>query len=148
MRIATSIEIEAGVDEVWALLGVPATYADWNPLTPRIEGDLVEGADVTLHVRLGGMRMKRVHTVSRVEPEVALCWTIKPSFWMHGERCQTLTATPTGCTYTNVEVVEGLLGPLVALFYEGTIRRALEAVGAGLKVAVEGAGRPGAAADL
>ena len=122
------------MDEVWALLGDPSTYGPWNPLTPRIDGDLVVGGDITLHVRLGGMKMKRVHQVSRYE-HGAVCWTIKPSFWMHGERCQTLEATQEGCIYRNVEVVEGLLGPLVGLFYEGTIRRALVAVGEGLRTA-------------
>jgi hypothetical protein len=85
------------------------------------------------------MKMKRVHQVSRYEPG-AVCWTIKPSFWMpalfmHGERCQTLEATQEGCIYRNVEVVEGLFGPLVGLFYGGTVRRALVDVGEGLKAA-------------
>ncbi len=138
MRIETSVEIEASVAQVWALLGDTSTYEAWNPLTPRVDGELAVGADVTLHVRLGGMKLKRVHTVSRFEQDTAVCWTIKPSFWMHGERCQTLTPTQTGCTYANVEVVEGLLGPLVGLFYGGTIRRSLEAVGEGLKRRAEG----------
>ena len=137
MRIETHTDIAASVDEVWALLGDTSTYGDWNPLTPRVDGPLDVGSRVTLHVRLGGMKMKRVHEVSRYAPG-ALCWTITPrTFLMHGERCQTLEATPEGCRYTNVEVVEGWLGPLVALFYGGTVRRALEAVGDGLKAAAE-----------
>ncbi len=138
MRIETSIDIAASPERVWRLLADPATYQDWNPLTPRIDGELVVGEEVTLHVRLGDRRLRRVHAVSRVEPGRALCWRIRPSLWMRGERCQTLEPTETGCTYRNEEVIEGVLGPLVSLFYGRVLRASLEGVGEGLKRAVEG----------
>lgn len=134
MRIETTIELDCSVAEAWAVLGDFSTYPAWNPLTPRVVGEPTAGELVTLHVRLAGQRMKRVHRVSRADG-TGLCWTIEfpVAFLMRGERCQTLTPTQTGCTYRNVEVVEGLVGPLVQLFFGATIRRSLEQVGANLR---------------
>ncbi|MCP4806332.1 MAG: SRPBCC domain-containing protein [Proteobacteria bacterium] len=134
MRIETSIELACTVDEAWAVLGDFSTYPDWNPLTPRVVGLPEVGSLVTLHVLLAGQKMKRVHRVSRADG-TALCWTIEfpVPFLMRGERCQTLTPTQTGCTFRNVEIVEGLVGPMVQLFFGSTIRASLEAVGTNLR---------------
>ena len=134
MRIETEIELECSVEQAWAVLGDVSTYPDWNPLTPRVVGELQVGQLVTLYVRLAGMKMKRVHRVSRADG-TGLCWTIEfpLPFLMRGERCQTLIPTQTGCVYRNVEIVEGWVGPLVQLTFGSTIRAGLLAVGRNLR---------------
>lgn len=134
MRIETEIELPCSVEEAWAVLGEFSTYPDWNPLTPRVVGARRVGELVTLHVRLAGMKMKRVHRVSRADG-TGLCWTIEfpLAFLMRGERCQTLTPTQNGCVYRNVEIVEGLVGPFVQLTFGSTIRAGLEQVGRNLR---------------
>ncbi len=139
MVLTTSIDIAAPPEVVWETLADFSTYADWNPLTPRVDGSLDVGETVTLTVRLGGNKMKRKHTLSRADG-TALCWTIQSGApWLiRGERCQTLTDLGDGTTrYENEERVEGLVGPLVKLTYGRTIQSALEAVGEGLKAHVE-----------
>jgi len=140
MLIETSIDIDAPTDRVWAALIDFSTYEQWNPLTPRVRGEPKEGEIVALTVHLGGQWMKRRHQVSRADG-AALCWTITGPRWlMHGERCQTLTDLGDGRSrYSNREAVHGLAGVFVQLFMKGTLRRALEAVGAGLKAHVESA---------
>ena len=140
MIIRTSIDIDAPPGKVWDLLGEFGTYGEWNPLTPRIDGELAEGAVVTLHVRLGGQKMVRKHVVSRVEQARAICWTIRTRrpWLLRGERCQTLEDLGEGrCRYANEERVHGLASWLVALFFRGKVRRSIEAVGEALKSRVE-----------
>ncbi len=139
MVLTTAIDIAAPPELVWEVLADFSSYPAWNPLTPKVEGSLEVGTTVTLHVRLGGNRMTRQHTLSRADGE-ALCWTIQSSvpWFMRGERCQTLTDLGDGRTrYENEERVEGLVGPLVSLSYGRTIQASLEAVGEGLKAHVE-----------
>jgi hypothetical protein len=140
MIIRTSIDIEAPANKIWELLGDFGTYGAWNPLTPRIDGDLIEGSVVTLHVRLGGQKMVRKHIISRVEKARAICWTIRSRWpWLlRGERCQTLEELGDGrCRYANEERVHGLASWLVALFFRGKIRGSIAAVGEALKAQVE-----------
>jgi len=116
------------------VLGDFSTYPAWNPLTPAVEGEPQAGEIVHLTVRLGGSTMKRVHRVSRADG-TALCWTIESAapWFLRGERCQTLRATETGCRYENDERVEGLVSPIVELFYAAKVRAALEDVGRSLR---------------
>ncbi|MDP6934840.1 MAG: SRPBCC domain-containing protein [Myxococcota bacterium] len=140
MRITTSIDIDAPVDTVWAILADFASYETWNPLTVRIDGEPRVDEVVTLHVELGGKSTVRKHVISRVEPGAALCWTIRTRkpWLMRGERCQTLEELGEGrCRYVNEECVEGLVSWIVALTYKGTIRQALEACGQALKTRSE-----------
>ena len=99
-----------------------------------MDGKPEAGEIVQLTVELGGSRMKRVHRVSRADGQ-ALCWTIESAapWFLRGERCQTLTPTATGCRYENDERVEGLVSPLVELFYARKVQAALEAVGEALR---------------
>lgn len=111
-----------------------STYPDWNPLTVRVDGPAKEGEIVRLTVLLGGSKMKRTHRVSRADG-TALCWTIETgaTWFMHGERCQTLTPTESGCLYENDERVEGFISPIVELFYGKKVHAALEEVGVALR---------------
>ena len=136
MIVTTSIEIDAAAEQAWEILIDFPSYGEWNPLTPRVEGDVVVDAVLTLHAVLGGSRMVRKHVVSRVDPPTALCWTIRTRkpWLMRGERCQSLEDLGEGrCRYANEERVHGLLSWVVALFFKGRIRHSLEAMGEALK---------------
>jgi len=140
LLITTSIAIDASVEDVWSQLIDFSEYGAWNPLTPHVEGEAKEGEDVTLHVSLLGAKLTRVHTISQVREPSMLAWTIKSPFrwWLRGERRQVLVGHPDGgCSYTNEEEICGVASVFVALFLRGVLRRALEAVGAGLKSHVE-----------
>ena len=42
-ELVTQLDIAAAPDQVWALLGQPATYTDWNPFIVSMQGILEEG---------------------------------------------------------------------------------------------------------
>jgi hypothetical protein len=140
MVIRTAIDIEAPVATVWDILIDFESYEAWNPLTRRIEGVAVVDEVVKLHVDLGGKRLVRNHVISRVDEREALCWTIrtKKPWLMRGERSQTLEDLGGGrCRYCNEERVDGLASYIVALTYQGKIRRGIESVGRALKERAE-----------
>jgi len=140
MVIRTAIDIDAPVSTVWDILIDFNSYEAWNPLTVKIEGEAVVDEVVKLHVDLGGQRLVRKHVISRVEVQQALCWTIrtKQPWLMRGERSQTLEDLGDGsCRYSNEERVDGLASYVVALTYQGKIRRGIEAVGRALKERAE-----------
>ena len=136
MVIHTEVEIEASVSRVWRILLDFAAYPEWNPLTFQVVGSPIVETPVVLHVLLGRQTMVRTHVMSRVDVEQALCWRIqtKASWLMRGERCQRLELLQDGrCRYTNEERVEGIIAPLVALFFRRRVQSGLEAVGQALK---------------
>ena len=140
LLITTSISIDASAEKVWAHLIDFGGYGAWNPLTPRVEGEAREGEVVTLSVSLLGMRMTRLHRISRVESPRMLAWTIESRFgwWLRGERRQFLEASTEGrCVYRNEEEICGLGSLFVKLFLGKVLRRSLDAVGLGLKRRVE-----------
>ena len=140
MRIVTTTTISAPIGEVWDALADLPSYSAWNPLTPKIEGELRHGEALTLHVSLLGRRMQRVHRVSRLEPERMLAWTIEgsPGWWLRGERRQSLEpVSESECVYRNEEEILGLASSFVWLLLRSTLRKALDATGQALKSHVE-----------
>ena len=140
LLIETSIRIDASVQDAWTALVAFEDYERWNPLTPRIEGLPEPGRVVTLSVSLLGMRLTRLHRVSRVESPHLLAWTIESRFgwWLRGERRQSLeSSVDGGCVYRNEEEIRGFGSLFVNMFLSGVLRRSLEAVGLGLKRYVE-----------
>ena len=140
MHLTSSIDIEAPLDRVWAILADLAAYPEWNPFTTRVEGTLAVGEKLRLQVILGGKPQERTHIVSRVEPNVALCWTIrtKQPWLIRGERCKTLEALPGGRTrYKNDEHVQGLLSTPIAWGYGPQVQEGLDATGRALQARAE-----------
>ena len=140
MIIETSIAVHAATEDVWSVLVDFERYEEWNPLTPRVDGMPRAGEVVTLSVSLLGLRMTRLHRISRVESPHMLAWTIESRFgwWLRGERRQFLEVSADGgCIYRNEEEICGLGSLFVKLFLGRVLRRSLEAVGLGLKRRVE-----------
>lgn len=74
-EIVTEVEIDASPDEVWSLLGNPASYRDWNPFIVSMEGELAEGAMLTNTMRPeAGSEMTFRPTVLKAEPGRELRW--------------------------------------------------------------------------
>ena len=136
MRIQTSIDIHASMDNVWGVLSDFSQYEAWNPLTTRVDGPLEVGETVTLRVMLAGRKMYRKHVISRVIASKELGWTIRSNrrWWVHGERVQRIEDLGGGVVrYTNDEQVHGVLGAITGVFYRGVLERALDDVGRALK---------------
>jgi uncharacterized protein YndB with AHSA1/START domain len=41
--IRAEIEIDAPIEQVWAVLSDLPRYGEWNPFTPRVDGHLAVG---------------------------------------------------------------------------------------------------------
>src|SRR5690606_9212910 len=75
-EIVTEARIEATPQEVWALLGNPASHAEWNPFLVRMEGEMRKGARLTNTMRPGGgdREMSFRPLVLEAEPGKELRW--------------------------------------------------------------------------
>lgn len=52
MRIHTEIEIDAPAERVWSILTDFAAYPDWNPMIPRLKGDLSVGSRLDFRISI------------------------------------------------------------------------------------------------
>ena len=78
---------DAPLEDVWALVGNPATYPEWWPVAVEIRGDTFEVGDVyTQVVGIAGRRPEYSRIIDRREELKELSW-----------HCPTTGASSTGC---------------------------------------------------
>lgn len=139
---AAESEIDATVEEVWAVLVDVDGYADWNPFTPIAKTTLTVGEPIDMRVRMDGLgiTVSQRETIRAVEPCSKLVWGMEMMLGMvRAERTQTLTPLEGGRTrYRTEDVIEGPLEPLVRVLMGGSIQRGFDGVARGLKARVEG----------
>lgn len=116
-RISVTTEIDAPAEVVWAQLTDTATFAEWNPFMPSLEGPLSEGARLTVRITPpGGKGMTFRPTVTAVEEDRELEWLgrflVRGLF--DGRHGFVLEPTATGCRLTQAETFTGVLVPLLA----------------------------------
>ncbi len=129
LRPAASVEIDAPLETVWAVMLDTDSYAEWNPFVVRVETAQppAAGNPITLHVRWASGRGSRSpERISALEPpqgdeagaRTALMsyvfegWPAKLGL-VRGVRHQRLTQRPGGPT--TYDTVEEFSGPLVRL---------------------------------
>ncbi|MEZ4340500.1 MAG: SRPBCC domain-containing protein [Sandaracinaceae bacterium] len=139
---AAECEIDAPVEEVWAVLLDLDGYADWNPFTPIAKTTLRVGDPIDMRVHMDGYGItisQREH-IRAVEEHAKLVWGMEMLLGtVRAERTQTLTKLEDGRTrYRTEDVIEGPLEPLVRVLMGGSIQRGFEGVARGLKERVEG----------
>jgi hypothetical protein len=124
---AASIDIDAPLDEVWAVMVDTASYGEWNPFVFRADCDRAAvGEPIVLHVRWANGRTTRSpERISAVEPphdedgvrraRLSYDYEGLPSRLglVRGTRHQRLSQEPGGPT--RYETVEEFSGPLVPL---------------------------------
>ncbi|MDQ3036100.1 MAG: SRPBCC domain-containing protein [Myxococcota bacterium] len=141
--IESAIDIDAPPDRVWAILVDLASYAEWNPFTPRIDASLRPGQPVVLHVAMkpGKELLVQTETCTVNDPvlrELGWGMTMGPAFVLRAQRIQRLTSLPSGGTrYWTGDSFAGLLTPLVMSLYRSDIQRGFDAVARGLKERAE-----------
>lgn len=144
-RIATQIDIAAAPARVWSLLTDFPAMADWNPFIRAIEGELREGAKLSLLVAPPGRKSMRFRPVLKVvHPNHELCWRgrlLLPGLF-DGEHAFRLQATADGGTrFHQDEDFHGILvGPLARRGMLDATRQGFEAMNAALKRRAETAG--------
>lgn len=74
-EIVTETRIAAPPSRVWALLGNPDSYQDWNPFLVRMEGEMIEGSRLANTMRpSGGGDMTFRPVLLKVTPDRELRW--------------------------------------------------------------------------
>jgi uncharacterized protein YndB with AHSA1/START domain len=71
----SQVHIDAPLDEVWALVGNPATYPEWWPVAVEIRGDRFEVGDpFTQVLAIAGRRLEYSRIIDRREELKELRW--------------------------------------------------------------------------
>ncbi len=133
--------VQAAPEEVWAVLTDLEAYPEWNPFTLQVRSSLVPGEAVWMKVDLGWLTLWQRETVLEVLPPRHLHWHIASSVpWLlRAKRTQVLTPRQDGGThYTTVDVIGGLLSPLVDCLFGRGLRAGFAGVAEALKTRVEG----------
>ncbi|MEZ4236473.1 MAG: SRPBCC domain-containing protein [Myxococcota bacterium] len=105
--------IDAPPERVWAILTDASRYPEWEPGMERIDGQIVDGGDITLHVKYS----KRPFPlqVGAWDAPRGMTWSSgMPLGLFRGERRFTLAPNADGTTtFTMREQFTGLLSPLI-----------------------------------
>lgn len=132
--IESTIDVDAPIDRVWAILVDLDAYGAWNPFTPRIDASLRVGEPVVLHVAMkpGEKLLVQTEICSANDPvarELGWGMTMGAPFLLKANRIQRLTALEGGGTrYHTSDVFSGLLTPLVMALYRVHIQRGFDEV--------------------
>lgn len=104
-----SIEINADIAIVWALLTKASDYPRWNSTVTSIEGNIALGETIKLKSILDAKRTFKLK-VKEFEPEKKLVWGDG-----QGNRIYTITKKDSGTiTFSMTEKIGGLMFPLYA----------------------------------
>ena len=142
LRASAPVEISASAEAVWSVLIDLDSYGEWNPFTPKIEGQLTVGSPVDLHVRLRERSAtdeklySRREWVTAVEKPRKLAWETKVifPFLLHAEKEQLITPIDQqSCSYYTIDKFSGLLYPIIALLYKKRIEKGFDETAAALK---------------
>lgn len=116
-RITVTTEINAPVETVWAQLTDTATFADWNPFMPRLDGTLAEGERLEVRITppdAKGMTFRPTVTVAEEGRKLEWLGRFLVPGLFDGRHSFTLTATADGTSLTQEEVFTGVLVPVLA----------------------------------
>jgi hypothetical protein len=131
-----STVIDAPPERVWAVLTDIAAYREWNAFMPWMEGDLVTGGTVRAAVvpdRGPGFRFRA--SIVRCDDCRELTWrgAFLAPFVFHGVHTFRLEQDGGGGTrFTQHEVMQGLLAPVLGPFLSPRMDRGFRAMNLGL----------------
>ena len=95
LHLATTIDIDATPEDVWAVLSDLPSYPSWNPFIREASGQLAAGErlDVTMQPD-GGRAMRFRPTVLEAEPAAASCAGCAPPGRRTGGRVESARCRP------------------------------------------------------
>jgi len=144
-EIRTEIEIDAPVNEVWAILTDFKRHAEWNPFIREIAGELREGAQLQVNLGPPGKRAMRFKPVVKlVEPQKTFRWLGHLFFsgLFDGEHIFELeTAGKNATRFIQREKFNGVLVGFFRKSIDTDIKNGFIAMNAALKKEAEKSGR-------
>lgn len=134
--IQAAATINAPLERVWSVIVDLPRYSAWNAFVPSMQSSLQVGSTLTMGVQMKkNLHIKIVETVTVVEPLHQLAWKARfPTWYLHSERFQTLTALDTDTThYTTHETFTGLMAPFLRLMLGKDLQRGFDSIALNLK---------------
>jgi hypothetical protein len=149
IKIEDRIGVQAPAEVIWEILANLSGWSDWNPLYPKVAGELRIGSRLTLTLALEG------EADQEIQPVIVDWVPLDQIHWrlsVGGGLVRTIryieieTLTETGCIVSNGEIFSGLLAGMVVKPRRGRIRRGFLAMNEALKTRAEAAWRAAAPA--
>ncbi|MBX3271300.1 MAG: SRPBCC domain-containing protein [Sandaracinaceae bacterium] len=113
LECGVAVWVDAPPERIWDLLTDAARFTEWNTTVSRMEGRIEEGGRLTIETPSAPGRVFRPK-VSRVEPGRAMVWSDGMAPMFRGVRTFTLAPRDGGTELRMVEVLSGLMLPLIA----------------------------------
>lgn len=146
--VGASIEIDAPVEAVWAVLHDVARYPEWNPFTVSVQTDFQLGSPVDMQVNLLGRTrkdgtprtMRQVEYITSYDEGRRVSWGVNvgPRWFIYADRYQELTDLGDGRTrYETVDAFTGVGVGFMLLLMERHMARGFAEVAHALKARCE-----------
>ena len=134
------VEVNATNELVWGVLTNQQEYGEWNPFTSKIQTDFKIGSPVHLLVRMGPAKFRITEVLSVFDKPHLIAWEKKfgARWLLFAKREQHIEPIgDSNSRYYNVDMLTGLLAPIVYFCFGNYMRRGFGDVARGLKTFVE-----------
>lgn len=134
------VEINASDELVWGVLTNMQEYGEWNPFTSNIQTDFEIGSPVHLLVRMGPAKFRITEILCAFDKPRLIAWEKKfgARWLLFAKREQHIEPVgDTNSRYYNVDILTGLLAPIVHLCFGNYMRSGFRDVARGLKAFME-----------
>lgn len=140
-HLSTGIEIDASAATVWAVLTDFASFPDWNPFIPRIDGEISVGSRLEVVIQPPDAKSMTFRpTVVEVKPEREFRWlgrVLMPGVF-DGEHSFEIVPLDEGrVRFLHFENFRGLLVPFLWKGLDTNTRRGFEEMNRALKERAE-----------
>ena len=140
----TTFPVKASAERAWQVLTDFASYSEWNPQVPLIEGEPVAGNTVKLKLVLPKRpSMNLSAKLTQVTPPREFWWKghVLAPWFFQGERQFSITDGPDGSVMvTHGEHLTGVFSPVFKLLRGGPVSRSHHALNEALRLRCEQAG--------
>jgi hypothetical protein len=139
IRIEHRIGVAAPAEVIWEVLSDLSAWPEWNPMYPKVEGELRIGAALALTERVAEREQAIKAGVVDWVPDSQILWrSTRLGGWVKRLRYLEIDVlAETGCIFSNGEIWEGRYAGYAMTGGRGAYRRAFEALGEALKTRVE-----------
>lgn len=134
------VEVNGSDELVWGVLTNKQGYDEWNPFTSKIQTDFKIGSPVHLLVRMGPAKFRITEILCAFNKPHLIAWEkIFGARWLlFAKREQHIEPIgDSNCRYYNIDILTGILAPIVYLCFGNYMRRGFGDVATGLKAFME-----------
>ena len=140
LKIEHRLGIQAPAEAIWAVIADIGSWSVWNPLYTKAEGELRIGSRLTLELSLKGQKPRIIQPViADWVPNDQIHWrlTMLGGLVRSTRYLEIEILSESGCIFSNGELFEGALGPMIARRLRAPIRAGFAAMGEAVKARVE-----------